>query len=137
MAQSGISRTKEKWGASVVNAGFTILPNHLLALNQYLDVEKRVTPTEMFVLLQVLIAWWSADRLPYPSKASMAARTALSTRQVQRALAALEDKGFLTRTARYQSGRGRTTNMYDPKGLVDAIAAFAAKQPNIFSQPAT
>jgi hypothetical protein len=136
MAQEGLTRTKEKWGKTVVDAGFTILPNHLLALNQFLEPERRLTPTEMFVLLQVLIAWWSADRLPFPSKASLAARTALSTRQIQRALAALEEKGFLTRTARYQSGRGRMSNLYDPSGLVGIIGEFAAKQPNIFTQPA-
>lgn len=132
MAQIGMARTREKWGEAVINAGFTILPNHLLALNQHLTHERQLTPTEMFVLLQVLLAWWSANRLPFPSKAAIAARTGLSARQVQRALASLEQKRLLTRTARYQEGRGRMTNLYDPGGLVQAVTEFATRQPNIF-----
>lgn len=137
MAAEGLTRTREKWGKDVVSAGFTILPNHLLALNQFVAEDKKLTPTEMFVLLQVLLAWWSASRLPFPSKAAIADRTGLSPRQVQRALAALECKGYLTRTARYIGGRGRTTNAYDPKGLVSAIAQIAADNPNIFARPDT
>lgn len=133
MARASTARTNEKWGKAVVDAGFTILPNHLVAINQFLDKSRQLTPTEMFVLLQVLLAWWSADRLPFPSKAAISARTGLSPRQVQRALASLEKKEFLVRTARFQTGRGRTTNAYDPGGLVAAVREMAAKQPNIFA----
>jgi hypothetical protein len=133
MAKSSTARTQEKWGKEVIEAGFTILPNHFVAINQFLDADRKLTPTEMFVLLQVLLAWWSASRLPFPSKAAISARTGLSPRQVQRALASLEKKGHLVRTARFQSGRGRTTNAYDPSGLVAIVREMAAKQPNVFA----
>jgi predicted transcriptional regulator len=135
MAEAGMARTRAKWGDATIDAGFTILPNHLLAINQFLTVERQLTPTEMFVILQVLLAWWSADRLPFPSKAAIAGRTGLSTRQIQRALASLEEKGFLQRTARFEGGRGRMTNLYDPNGLVKTVQEFAAKQPDIFARP--
>lgn len=132
MASNGITRTQEKWGSSALEAGFTIIPNHLLAMNQYLPVERQVSPTEMLVLLQILLAWWSSDRLPFPSKAAIAARAALSTRQVQRALSALESKGLLQRTARFSGGRGRMSNSYDPAGLVRTVDELAKLHPNIF-----
>ena len=86
-AATGFER---KWGQGVVDAGFTMVPNHLIAANGFLSVEERVSPTEMFLLLQLLSVWWNASDMPFPSKATLAKRLGLkSTRQVQRALGSL------------------------------------------------
>src|SRR5687767_5772113 len=90
----GVARTQQKWGEAATAAGFTVLPNHLLSINQFLSVDRQITPTEMVVLLQVLSAWWSADKLPFPSKTTIARRAGLSPRQVQRALSGLEGKAL-------------------------------------------
>jgi len=128
----GLVKTKEKWGAVTAGAGFTIVPNHLLSINQFVDKEKMISPTEMFVLMHILSAWWSADRLPFPSKATIAKRAGLSSRQVQRALSSLEDKGYLERVARYGEDKGRRSSNYDITGLVSAVAALADEHPKLF-----
>ena len=126
------AKTEEKWGSGVVAGGFTIVPNHLVAINQYLPSARRISPTEMFVLLQILSAWWAADKLPFPSKATIAARTDLSERQVQRAISSLEKKGLLERIARFTGGQGRKSNIYDLSRLVQLLKEYSDKSPNIF-----
>ncbi|NIJ35319.1 helix-turn-helix domain-containing protein [Sphingomonas oligoaromativorans] len=128
----GTLKTKEKWGAHVTASGFTIVPNHLLSINQFVQAEKMISPTEMLVLLQVLSAWWSAERLPFPSKITIAQRTGLSTRQVQRALAGLEEKGYLKRVARFSDNKSRKSNSYDLSQLVEEISRIAKENPKIF-----
>lgn len=128
----GLVKTREKWGAVTAGAGFTIVPNHLLVINQFVDKEKAISPTEMFVLMHILSAWWSAERLPFPSKATIANRAGLSARQVQRALSSLEEKGYLERVARYGEDKGRRSSNYDIAGLVSAVAELAEKHPKLF-----
>lgn len=127
-------RTEEKWGSAVARAGFTVVPNHLLALNQILPRERRVSPTELHVLLLLLASWWSVDRAPFPSKTTLGRRAGLSTRQVQRALSGLEAKGLLRRQARSAKDRGRMSNSYDLTGLVSVVQELVQQQPNIFKR---
>lgn len=129
-----MAATKEKWGVAAAAAGFTIIPNHLLAINQYVPKERRLSPTEFFVIAQVLSAWWSADRLPFPSKATLARRTGLSSRQVQRALASLEAKGYIERVARYSTSSGRTSNVFDLDGLSKIVREVASLHPQDFKK---
>jgi len=119
----------QKWGAGVVEAsGFTQVPNYLIAANQFLVKEARLSPTEFLVLMQLLQSWWRADQFPFPSKATLATRTGLSERQVQRALSGLENKAFLKRVDRLLERGGRSSNLYDLSGVVqfvqDAVQAF-------------
>jgi hypothetical protein len=130
------ARTDEKWGPAAITAGFTLLPNHLIGLNQFVAEERHVTPTEMFVLLQLLSAWWQAERLPFPSKATIARRTGLSPRQIQRAMTGLEEKQYLRRVERYNEARGRMSNYYNLSGLVQAVTEAALAEPQAFRRRA-
>ena len=127
-------RSREKWGATAITAGFTVIPNHLLAINQFLPEDDRLSPTEMVVLLQLIATWWTPDRLPFPSKATLAKRTGLSARQVQRAVQGLERKGFLKRISRFAGTRGRTSNAYDLQGTVKAVREVAGQNPTAFKR---
>jgi predicted transcriptional regulator len=130
--QQDLSVMAHKWGASVATAGFTAIPNHLLSINQFLEQEKRLTPTELLTLLQILSTWWYVDRLPFPSKSTIAKRLGLSSRQVQRALNGLEEKGLIRRIARYYENRGRASNSYDVSKVVEKISQLAAEYPSVF-----
>jgi len=130
----GASTGADKWGEQAIAAGFTLLPNHFLALNQFLPDDRRLSPTEMLVLLQILSAWWSKDKLPFPSKATIAQRAGLSPRQVQRALTALEQSGFVKRVSRYNRNQGRTSNQFDLTGLVAAVVGAAESNPTAFKR---
>ncbi len=136
----GVARTQQKWGSAATTAGFTVLPNHLLALNQFLPPDEQVSPTEMVVLLQILTAWWSADKLPFPSKTTIGRRAGLSPRQVQRALSSLETKGYIARIARFSANRARSSNEYDLSGIVSRVKRISEANPEAFKrkiQPAT
>lgn len=128
----GITISEEKWGKDAISAGFTVIPSHLMAINQFLPEDDRVSPTEMVVLLQVLSSWWSKERMPFPSKATIGQRAGLSPRQVQRALTGLESKGFIERQARSSSSRGRTSNQYNLDGVVTKVATAAKANPRAF-----
>jgi predicted transcriptional regulator len=121
-----------KWGSGVATAGFTAVPNHLLSINQFLEKEKRLTPTELLTLFQILSSWWYADRLPFPSKTTIAKRLGLSPRQIQRALNGLEEKGLIRRIARYYENRGRASNSYDVSQVVEKVSDLAARNPTAF-----
>lgn len=131
----GLTSGKTKWGEEAIKAGFTLVPNHLLAFNQFEpNEEKRISPTEMLVALQILASWWAADKLPFPSKTTIAARAGLSPRQVQRALGSLDEKGYIKRISRFTTNRARTSNQFDVSGLVDAVKQAAVNNPHAFKR---
>lgn len=132
----GVLSSQEKWGPEAIAAGFTVLPNHFIALNQFAEEGKTLSPTEMLVVLQILSAWWSKDRLPFPSKATIATRSGLSPRQVQRALTALEQKGYIERITRYSTNQARTSNQFKLTGLVTAVINAAKEHPAAFKRQA-
>ena len=132
------SRSMEtKWGSEVAKAGFTALPNHLLSINQFLPSNEQISPTEMLILLQVLSAWWSADKMPFPSKATIGKRAGLSPRQVQRALSSLEQKGLIRKLMRVHENRARASNAYDVTGLVRQVRNLAVHHPKAFRRGAS
>ena len=130
----GITISQDKWGQSAIGAGFTVVPNHLIALNQFTTEERQISPTEMVVILQLLAAWWSKDRLPFPSKSTIAARAGLSARQVQRAISSLEEKRYVERVTRFSTNKARTSNEFKLDGLVDAVKHAADSQPAAFKR---
>jgi len=129
---SGEKTSVAKWGAEAIAAGFTVVPNHLISINQFVDEEKQLSPTEMLVILQILVVWWSKDRAPFPSKATIAQRAGLSPRQVQRALTSLEKKTYIQRITRFSTNRARTSNEYNLQGLTSIIAEAAKAHPHAF-----
>lgn len=118
-----------KWGKDVVDSGFVQVPNHLVMANKFLNDDRKITPTEFLVIMQLLQAWWRADKLPFPSKATLSERTGLSSRQVQRALSGLEEKKFIERKARMLK-KGRGSNIYDLSGIVNFVNEVVMNYPD-------
>ena len=127
-----MSEMKEKWGSEVARRGFAQIPNYVLQLNQFLDPDKKLTPVELLVLLQIVGAWWKKDTMPFPSMVTIAARCGVSDRQVQRAINNLVKRELLVRVARQQENGIRATNAYDLEPFVRFLAEVAKAFPNAF-----
>lgn len=124
-----MSELAEKWGEAVAQRGFAQIPNYLLLLNTFLDEEKRLTPVEQLVLLQLVSSWWKRDDLPFPSVGTLASRVGASPRQVQRALKRLEEDNFVKRITRRSRGV-IASNAYDLTPLTEVLAEVAKLYPN-------
>jgi len=125
-----MSDVTEKWGKEVAERGFAQIPNYLLILNQFLDDEKRLSPAEHNVLLQLAGAWWKKSEMPFPALKTLAVRSGISDRQAQRAVTRLESLGFLKRTKRKGAGGLIASNAYDLSPLVQFLAVVAKAFPN-------
>jgi predicted transcriptional regulator len=106
--------SEKKWGKAVMDLGYCIFPAILLQAQSRL----LVSPQEMIILLQLAEHWWKAENKVFPSKATIAERVGLSTKQVQRHIKSLEEKKLVKRIDRFGAGRGRLSNQYDLTGLV-------------------
>lgn len=126
-----MSDVSDKWGEPVAQRGFAQVPNYLLLINQFLDEDHRVSPTELLVLIQLVGSWWKKDALPFPSMATLAKRCGVSTRQIQRAVNSLEAAGFIQRVKRRSSGI-ISSNAYDLAPLVAVLGEVAKAFPNEF-----
>lgn len=120
----------EKWGDTVARRGFAQVPNYLLLLNQFLEEESRLTPTELLLLIELVGTWWKKDEMPFPAIRTLATRCGVSDRQVQRAISNLEKRGLLEREKR-RSKRGIiASNSYNLEPLGRFLDEVAAAFPN-------
>jgi len=114
MTKKDRRRSEDKWTAQVMKLGFTPLPSLLLRAQARLGLK----PEQLNVLLQIVEHWWEADKVPFPSKDTLARRMGKSPRQVQRYLTQLEDAGFISRIERFNGRKAQVSNGYDLGGLV-------------------
>ena len=105
----------QKYGEAAV-AGFQAVPDLLLKNQAKLDL----SPTDMVVLLNVLMHWWYPEQKPFPRSTTIALRIGLTARTVQRSMQHLEKVGLLTRET---ADDGRV--YLDPKPLVDRLEEIA------------
>lgn len=106
--------SEKKFGKPVMDVGFCITPSLLMKAQARLGLN----PVQFNIVMQLLDQWWSADRLPWPSKGLLADRMKMSERQIQRQIAEMEGAGLVRRIARTSPGKGKTSNGYDLSGLV-------------------
>ena len=122
----------EKWGKRVAERGFAQVPNYLLQLNRFVDEERRLSPVEILVLMQLVGSWWKKDVMPFPGMATLAVSCGVSERQIHRAINRLEKNGLIKRVKR-RSERGiRSTNAYDLQHLIYFLEEVAKTFPNDF-----
>ena len=100
---------------------FCIFPSLLL----HAQARLKMTPTHLAIVMHLIDFWWDADRLPWPSKATLAERMGLSQRQVQRQMAELEKMNLVHRKGRSSHHRGKLSNEYDLSGLVARLKELA------------
>jgi hypothetical protein len=118
-----------KWGEEVAGRGFAQVPNYLLLLNQFLAEERRLSPAELLILVQLVGAWWKKDEMPFPALKTLGVRAGVSERQAQRAISRLEEGGYLRREKR-KRGRLIASNSYNLEPLVTVLKEVAKAYPN-------
>jgi DNA-binding transcriptional regulator YhcF (GntR family) len=109
-----------KWGKRVAERGFSQVPNYLLQINMFVTDEKKLPPVEMVILLQLVSSWWKKDEMPFLAMRTLADRTGISERQVQRAIKSLEEKGFFEKKRKAIKGI-IASNSYDLTPLVEIL----------------
>lgn len=118
MALSGKPDTRKasekKFGKPVMDVGFCITPSLLMKAQARIGLNS----VQFNIVMQLLDQWWAAERLPWPSKATIAERMGMSPRQIQRHIAEMEGAGLIRRIGRTSPGKGKTSNEYDLSGLV-------------------
>lgn len=113
----------QKWSKGTMDANYTVLPSALIRGQARLGIDAM----ELAVLVHLLDHWWQADKMPWPSKKTIADRLKVSQKTVQRAMVRLEQGNLIKRKARYYSETGgRTSNEYDLNPLVERLKPIAA-----------
>ena len=118
--QKPLHRAEHKYTKPVIAIGYTVLPSMLLRGQARL----KLTPMQLNVLLQILEPWWSADKLPFLSKETIAQRMRKSPRTVQRVIGQLEKAGHIKRIERHDGPGRQTSNYFDPDGFVKKLVAL-------------
>lgn len=114
---------QKKWGTAVEGGetGYQVLPDVLVKGQRELGLNA----TEMVVLLNILVHWWTADNLPHPRPSSIARRMDVTTRTVERAIQSLERKGLVKRLPADPENGKPSVRRFDLSGLVRATQRMA------------
>jgi len=124
---SAIPKTKEdkklhqKWGASVMEEGYTVIPNVILQNQKALGLSH----LDMLILMCLLSYWWEKNDLPRPAKVTIARTLDVDQRTVQRSIAKMEKMGLVNRIERRAGVGDNLPNAYDLGGLVKATKDLA------------
>jgi predicted transcriptional regulator len=118
------SSFSEKWGSTTSRLGFAPFPTALI----FAQDELKLSPTEMNVLLNLLVHWWSAEQYPYPSQRAIAFRMGVSTRTVQRTLAELESKSLIIRNKTSMNNKKyKGRSVYNLEPLVKTLDTLSPR----------
>jgi predicted transcriptional regulator len=112
---------EKRWTAPLIKAGYTVLPNVIFLRQQALGLDS----IDINILLQIVSYWWDPERLPFPSKGTIAKAIAIDVSTVRKRLAALEKGGLIHRVHRKNKFGGNNTNKYDLSPLIKAATPFA------------
>lgn len=120
--QPPAKKVAQLWSEELVEGiGFTPIPAIILERQEALGLDS----VDLNIILQIAFHWRERERLPYPSKALLAQRIGISTRTIQRRIAALESHGFIERRARTHRNGGNDSNEYSLSGLIEKARPFA------------
>ena len=121
MATNG-KKVEDIWSTELIGGvGFTPIPSIILEKQEALGLD----PVDLNIILQLAFHWRERERLPFPSKGSLAQRIGISPRTVQRRIAALEKIGFIQRHSRTLKNGGNDSNEYSLDGLIAKASPFA------------
>ena len=122
-AAAELTAPMKKWGVAL-DGGFQILPDLLLRCQRELDL----TTNDVVVLLNLTMAWWERDRLPFPRTATIARRMDTSERTVQRSIDRLRKLRLLYKTTR-RDAAGETRPAFDLSPLAAKLQEIAQTDP--------
>ena len=117
-----MATNRKKWTHDILSAGWTLVPNVLIER----QAELKLSPLDLNIILHLLARWWVPEIRPRPAKSTIAKAMNVSTKTVQRRIAAMERAGLLERLSRPRSNNMvEMTNIYDLTGLIKAAKPFA------------
>jgi hypothetical protein len=91
LESSSPSGMEEKWGKSVLDAGWTGIPNALLKYAGPLGLD----PAETLTLIYLMRFWWRTEDLPYPSISKTSLEMGVSRKTMTKKFASLREKGYI------------------------------------------
>lgn len=122
---------REKWGIAALggeDTGWQGVPNLLLTHQEELGLSS----TEVVVLLNITMHWWSVDELPFVWPAIIADRMGVEKRTVERAFKKLQEHGFIFRRPTTRTRQGQARREIELKGtknkLCDLAKQFLSKR---------
>lgn len=115
---------EKKWTATLMKAGWTVLPNVIFERQQALGLDA----IDINIILHIASYWWTPEGKPFPSKKTIAAAMGVEPRTVQRRIAMMETAKLIRRQERRSSGNGSQTNIYHLDGLIEAAKPYALEK---------
>lgn len=122
--KDALQENEKKWGSDLVKAGWTLVPNTIFMRQRALGLNS----LDINILLILLSHWWTADKLPFPSKKTIAEAIGCDPSTVRRRIQAMEAGGFLKRIERRVEKDRNKTNQYDFSGLIRAVTPYAKEE---------
>ena len=119
--QESLRRNREKWTATLMDAGWTAFPSILLERQRALGLDAM----DINIILHLARHWWRKDEPPYPSKRIIAQCMGITESTVQRRIADMEQEGLIKRKYRFDPIKGQRSNEYLFDGLIEAAIPLA------------
>lgn len=119
------STFKARWG-DTIQSGFTATPNTLIKAQAKLGL----SANDMVVLLNLIMHWWEVDTMPFPRMTTIAKRTGMNVRTVQRSMSNMKKLGYVVRR---EQGNGIVADLSGLKNKLIELAPMYTWQP----QPGT
>ncbi|MUT27294.1 hypothetical protein A9K71_23335 [Mesorhizobium sp. WSM3873] len=115
-------RTNEKkWTRALMATGWSAFPNIIIEKQQALGLDA----LDMNIIIHLVQYWWLPENVPHPSVETIAKAIGVTTRTIQKRIAALEAHGLLEREERRHTPNGSMTNKYHFDGLIAAAKPYA------------
>jgi hypothetical protein len=119
-----LRRNEEKWTATLMAAGWTVIPTIILERQQALGLDA----VDVNIILHLARHWWYSDQPPYPTKKTIAECMGIDESTVRRRIAAMEKEGIIKRKARFDPKYGQRANEYLFGGLIEGAKPFAEEK---------
>lgn len=129
-SKEALHESEKKWGAELLKAGWTMLPNMLFLRQRALGLDS----LDINILLVLLSHWWHADNLPFPTKQTIANAIGCDSSTVRRRIQKMEAGGLLRRIERRMERDRNKSNQYDFSGLKKALEPFAKEELQVRDQ---
>jgi len=113
---------KRKWSTLLTKPGWVSLPSTILEAQAELGLE----PVDINIILHLANYWWTKEKKPYPSKATIASRMNRTPNAIQKRIARLEKMGLVKRIERFdKDSKGQLSNTYELGGLIEKAKPYA------------
>ena len=104
-----MATNRKKWTHDILSAGWTLVPNVLIER----QAELKLSPLDRNIILHLLARWWVPEIRPRLAKSTIAKAMNVSTKTVQRRIAAMERAGLSNAEPAPMSNMVEMTNIYD------------------------